>query len=227
MASLNEIAYNLLQLIRGGEIASSEYISLEQIKFIIKYYRTTFLRRDALRNSERLQAFEQDLGIIELVAVNSAQSNTYNSTHIIKRTTKQIPTPIRFHRKLGITHISTVGKFDEPIPLLDTVRNYYQQYNKYTSDLPFAVYKSKHLYLENSTNILRVNVRGVFEDPEEVHKFTRAQGFDLYDEDSPFPISQDMLEGITKGILSGELSIAVQSPTDESTDNLQSGKVKS
>ena len=44
--TLNEIAYNLLNLIRGGRSHHDEHISLDQIKFNIKHYRAVFIRRD-------------------------------------------------------------------------------------------------------------------------------------------------------------------------------------
>ena len=48
--TLNEIAYNLLNLIRGGRSNHDEHISLDQIKFNIKHYRAVFIRRDFAKN---------------------------------------------------------------------------------------------------------------------------------------------------------------------------------
>ncbi len=44
--TLNEIAYNLLNIVRGGRSNHDEHISLDQIKFNIKHYRAVFIRRD-------------------------------------------------------------------------------------------------------------------------------------------------------------------------------------
>ena len=48
--TLDEIAYNLLNLMRGGRSSNDEHISLEQIKFNIKHYRAMFIRRDYAKN---------------------------------------------------------------------------------------------------------------------------------------------------------------------------------
>ena len=48
--TLNEIAYNLLNLVRGGRSNQDEHISLDQIKFNIKHYRAVFIRRDFAKN---------------------------------------------------------------------------------------------------------------------------------------------------------------------------------
>ena len=44
--TLDEIAYNILNLLRGGRSSNDELISIEQIKFNIKHYRAMFIRRD-------------------------------------------------------------------------------------------------------------------------------------------------------------------------------------
>ena len=49
--TLDEIAYNLRNLIRGGISNQDEEISLEQIKFNVRHYRAMFIRRDFARNN--------------------------------------------------------------------------------------------------------------------------------------------------------------------------------
>jgi hypothetical protein len=72
-ASLNQIAYNILNSLRGGRTSSSEHTSLEQIKFTVKYYRAMFIRRDMLRNNNRSRMFEQDLGQVEVGSIDNAE----------------------------------------------------------------------------------------------------------------------------------------------------------
>ena len=48
--TFNEIAYNILNLIRAGRSNHDEMISLDQIKFNILHYRAMFIRRDYARN---------------------------------------------------------------------------------------------------------------------------------------------------------------------------------
>ena len=64
--TLNEIAYNLLNLVRGGLSSQDESISLDQIKFNIKHYRAMFIRRDYARNGFVSRHIEQDLGCVAL-----------------------------------------------------------------------------------------------------------------------------------------------------------------
>ena len=48
--TLNEIAYNILNAYRGGRLNHNEHVSLDQVKFTVKYYRAMFIRRDMSKN---------------------------------------------------------------------------------------------------------------------------------------------------------------------------------
>ena len=221
--SLNEIAYNILNTIRGGRSSNTEVISLDQIKYAIKYYRTTFIRRDQFRNANRYRQFEQDLGFLSVSEVDTAESDSEDSYKFLYRTDKQIPSPVRLKRSEAITFVGGLDKAGKPIPVVDAHRNYWNQFSKYTSRSPEAYYRNGYIYLDNTNYMEKINVRGIFEDPEEVFEFAQKEdGTDLYTGEEPFPIPQDMIEGITKGLINGELSIMVQSPTDEEADMNQS-----
>lgn len=221
-ASLNEIAFNLLNSIRGGRSSNTEHLSLSQIKFMIKYYRNVFIRRDEDRNNFRPRMFEQTLGLVTMETVDqSHDSATVETNELVRRSTVEIPVPVRLKLHEAITHISEANKYGKPIPLINANRSYWQQFNKYTDEEPYAVYEGGYLYVFNDITVNNLNIRGIFEDPEEVYEFTKANATDLYDDNEPFPIPQDMLEGITKGILNGELRIIQPEDNDTQTDTLQ------
>ena len=70
--TLNEIAYNILNLVRGGRSSNNDYISTGQIKFNVKYYRAMLIRRDFARNGMVTRHLEQDLGCLELQKVDAS-----------------------------------------------------------------------------------------------------------------------------------------------------------
>lgn len=216
--SLNQISNNILNILRGGRSSNDDIISLPQIKFLVKYYRSLLIRRDQERNLNRGRLFEQDLGHIVCSSVDSAESSSINSGAILIRTNNKIPTPIRLKNNEGITYVSCDDKVGEPLPVLDAQITYWQGFGKYTSDKPFAFYRDGYIYINNNVTITNIHVRGIFEDPEEVHEFTRANGLDLYDDNSPYPISSDMIESITKSIISGEGKIILGTKNDNELD---------
>lgn len=222
-ASLEEIAYNILNTLRGGRSSHSEHLSLDQVKFAIKYYRTLFIRRDFYKNFNRYRPFEQDLGLVSLSIQDTADSSNHTSGNKLLRTDERIPAPIRMKNWEGITFVGGIDKAGKPIPVQDAHKSYWDKYNKYTDNEPSAFYRDGYVFLRNVDNADVINIRGVFEDPEDVHEFTRDNGFDLYDDNAPFPISTDMLQGITRGLIDGELRVLISTPNDTELDNLQDG----
>lgn len=214
-ASLNQIASNIRNLLRGGRSSNDDLLSLEQIKFQIKYYRSLLIRRDQERNMNRSSSFEQDLGHVAVSTIDSAEDDSISSGRTIVRTDDKIPAPIRLKNKEAITYIVSDDKVGTPIPLIDAHRTPWQEHNKYTQDKCFAFYRGGYLYIYNNVTLDTVYIRGIFEDPEEVYNFTRENGLDLYDDNSPFPISNDMLQNITQSILSGEGKIVLGTPNDK------------
>ena len=71
--TLNEIAYNLLNLLRGGRSNHDDHISLDQIKFNIKHYRAMFIRRDQARNGFTSRHIEQDLGCVRVTPTDASK----------------------------------------------------------------------------------------------------------------------------------------------------------
>ena len=70
--TLNEMAYNLLNLLRGNRTNHDENLSIPQIKFNILHYRAVFIRRDYSKNGFNSRHVEQDLGCLELEIVDSS-----------------------------------------------------------------------------------------------------------------------------------------------------------
>ena len=65
--TLDEIAYNILNLLRKGRSSNDEFISIDQLKFNIKHYRAMFIRRDYARNGYVSNHLQQDLGCLNLM----------------------------------------------------------------------------------------------------------------------------------------------------------------
>lgn len=217
--TLNEIAYNVLNLVRGGHSHHDESISLSQIKFNIQYYRAMLIRRDFARNGLVTRHLEQDLGCIELEKVDATKCCKLPlSCHVMKSKVK-IPRTVRFNFTDAITYVGAIDGLTD-IPLVDSHLVKYLMWDKYTKDNTKAYMIEDHLYLVNPHEIGFVNVRGVFEDPKEVANFD-CDGSDCYDDDSPYPIPADMLQTITQGLQQGELAVLSGTISDKILDRNQ------
>ena len=78
-----------------------------------------------------------------------------------------------------------------------------------------------YLYILNNKGADYVNVRGIFENPEEAAKFTDCNGLPCYTDDTPFPMPMDMVQAITQGMMGGELRLLAGTFTDVTADRAQ------
>ena len=218
--TLNEIAYNLLNLMRAGRSHNDENISLDQIKFNIKHYRAMFIRRDFMRNGLITRHLEQDLGCLTLKKVDASKCDCdFTIDCPIYRTEKKIPRTVRFNFRDAITHVGDVTGLGR-IPLIEPYEVQWLPHDKYTANRPKAYMIEDYLYVYNPKGMELVNVRGVFEDPEELAGLKSCDPV-CYDADSPFPIPADMISLITTGLTNGELKFLVSTLVDDENDRQQ------
>ena len=220
--TLNEIAYNILNLVRGGRSNQSEHISLDQIKFNIKHYRAMLIRRDYARNGKTTRHLEQDLGCLELEEVNPSKCCNLPVECSVSRTKKKIPRTVRFNFKEAITYVGDVTGLTR-IPIIESSTVSYLPFDKHTADRYKAYMIEDYMYVYNSKGLKFINVRGIFEDPTDLKHFQCENGT-CWDDNSTFPMPADMIHAITNGMSSGELRFLTGTFSDTLADNSQDNK---
>jgi len=179
--TLNQAAYNVLNLMRGGRSTNNEYISLEQIKYAIRYYRALLIRRD-VHAGRRTEGMEQELQPIKMEPATLTGDNHPgifpDSTQLtpVLKSVEALPETIRLKDRDGITYVGgdlSVGSFQ----LIDFMAAPWQQYSKYTSAFRRAWTREDYLYVMGwSISPLpdaNITVRGIFENPATAHDFRR------------------------------------------------------
>lgn len=217
--TLDEIAYNILNLVRGGRSNVSEHISLAQIKFNIKYYRAMLIRRDYARNGNITRHLEQDLKCIELEKTDGSKCCSLPSGLSVYKSKEPIPKTVRLNFKDAITHVGDVTGL-KTIPLVEPTTVQWLPYDKYVRKERRAYMIEDHLYVYNANGLQFVNVRGIFEDPEDLSSYD-CDGTDCYDENFDYPIPMDMIQVITEGIASKELQLLATTSSDTTNDTAQ------
>jgi hypothetical protein len=158
-----------------------------------------------MQRGSRLIPFEQEL----TDTFTFKPSSSFGRNALESQST--IPTPVRLKNRDGggLTYIgSRTGDISY------SVRNIHKQrlskYDKFTSNTTSATYQDNKIYIFgglpnslSSGDTKEFEIRGIFEDPEEVMELNGVSNT----KDEPFPIGSDMEQRITKGLLSGELSL--------------------
>ena len=219
--TLDEIAYNLLNLVRGGRSNHDEHISLDQIKFNIKHYRAMFIRRDYAKNGFNSRHVEQDLGCVDIIPVDASKCCNIETDCPVYRTKQELPKTVRYNFEEAITHVGDVTGIGT-IPMVNSNTIQWLPYDKFTKGKMKAYMINNYLYIYNAQGIESINIRGVFEDPQDVSEFNECAAGGCYDDAiHDFPISMDMLQQINQGILGGELSLLSGSFSDTKNDRQQ------
>lgn len=218
--TLDEIAYNILNLLRGGRTSNDELISVEQIKFNIKHYRAMLIRRDYARNGYVSNHIDQDLGCLKIIQVDASKCCNLPQDCPVYRTERKPPKTVRFNFTDAFTFIGKPNGTGT-IPKVDAHEIEYLPYDTYTSGHTKYYVIDDYIYVYNPKGLEAINIRGVFEDPEAVANFaTCTDGF-CYDDQSPFPLPMDMVSTITAGIAAGELTLLSGGVNDSTNDRQQ------
>jgi len=221
--TLDQIAYNILNIFRGGRSNHNEHISLLQIKFNIKHYRALLLRRDFERNGFLSRHHEQDLHCLELELVDASQCCGLPADCLVARTKLAVPRTVRLNRMDGITNVADITGI-HTIPMIDPIAVQSLPYDRFTKNAKKAYMIEDRLYIYNPDGMDHINIRGVFEDPEELGKFD-CNGSDCYDPKAPFPLSADLVSAITDGLVKGTFQVLPMSISDTENDTIQDGSI--
>lgn len=218
--TLDEISYNLLNLFRGGRSSQDELISLSQIKFNVKHYRAMFIRRDFARNGLVTRHLEQDLRCVKLEKVDLSKCCNITLNCPAYRSVKKIPRTVRFNFEEAITYVGDVSGLGR-IQLIRPYEANYITADKFTGNNAKAFMIEDYLYVLHPKGADYVNVRGIFEDPEEVSEFIDCGGQPCYTGASQFPMPMDMVQAITQGMIQGELRLLAGTFSDTNLDRGQ------
>lgn len=238
MATLNEIAYNILNIINGGKSTNTEPISTEQIKFEVGYYRALILKRDFQDGRKDKSPFEQRLEV-EVEVYEPAEHGMIDDDvlanigqNFVLKAVSELPERVAFHNTFGAIRVAT--PFGKSIPLIRDFRLPYKQYNKYTSNNMVAYIDVDQLYvvddtftqdlndgtLEATVPMSHVVVHAIFENPLD----ERLVGSIEDPGTAEYPCTADVVQRITQAILNNEMQLYRASPNDVEANMVEDAK---
>tara|TARA_R110002110_G_scaffold22083_4_gene86525 strand:- start:3117 stop:3713 length:597 start_codon:yes stop_codon:yes gene_type:complete len=182
------------------------------------------IRRDFARNGMVTRHLEQDLGCLKVIQVDASKCCNLPSECVVVRTELKIPRTVRFNFTDAITYVGDIsGKSN--IPMVPSSMVQWLPYDKYTNAKYKAYMIQDYLYIYNADGLEYINVRGVFEDPEDLRLFDCGDDGGCYDDStSEFPIPMDMVQGITQSLMSGELRMLAGTFSDTENNRAQDEK---
>lgn len=241
MATLKEIAYNVKNVIEGGRSTQDSPFSLRQVAFFTIYYRALLVRRET-DYFKRVDGLEQDLGQISAEIVQMPIGKANELPHSILRTSREIPRPVRMRSRTPFTFVGSPD-LQEQYPFTERGNARFSSYGRYTSQDPRSFWHDGHIYVtsdkvaglindlveegaslvDKDTSVVEegistVQIKGIFADPRDAWTFRHREPYD-WDKNLP-GMPQDLIQRITKSIISGEGQAMVRQILDTELDRL-------
>lgn len=222
--TLNEIAYDLLNLIRAGRSVAGETISIDQVKFWVVNTRAQLIRNEANKQRTIDPELVQDLGCLELETVDAALCCNISVDCNVVRTKKSIPGFIEVNQKPLITRVGPINRTAPQYDFIPIERLPFEFQNKFTKNQIKSYIHGDHIYLAGHKDnidlftLSYVNILGVFEDPRTLSDF-KCDNDACYTDDSSFKIKRWMIEQMKSQILQLDLQTIAGTFTDKTSDS--------
>ena len=223
MPTLNEYAYNIKNIARGGQGNSDDdNLGIKQIKFWIQGYRASgiFLTTDYGKDID--PQLIQDLGVYPLTEVDKADSSCPDVDWGCTIRKVEIPKLIDFPKLRALEYVGLINKqssFEINYPTTAPFKKA-TRFGELTSRVYLINQTLYFLFSEEHSDLQYVNIRGVFENPEDVSTFP-VEGCDqkCYDPAiDQYPMPARLYEEVLVKILRNELNWTQQAIEDELND---------
>jgi len=220
MVTLNQLVYDLINLLRGGGTTDDDMLGRRQVAFWIINTRALLIRQDYDKGRTISDNIIQTISCLPVEQIDASMCPCIITAGCnIMRSVSQIPKPIETAQKDLIIRISPPVINQRPYSLINFHRSLWIGMNKYTRHGGKAFYKDRYIYLMNvDPSVSFVSVDAVFEDPRELANYNACNNAPCYDDNSNFPISRWMVELMKKMIVDTDIKVLLNTPSDMKND---------
>lgn len=216
--TLNEIIYNIKNLLARGVQSDNEKLRDSQIAFIVNYYRAKLIKQDVSKYDVASETI-QDLGKVELIQADPHECCEIDLECTL-RTKLKVPSTLEIRSNgHGLTFVGTYG--GKPFQETTYNRKRWDSFSKYTGKQPKWYFKNNYVYIVNPPGMLDyINIIGIFEDPKEAEQFRTCDcpaneevcnlGYDFV-----YPLKAHHVDTILKLMASTELKLSTILQMDE------------
>jgi len=213
MATLNEITYNIKNLVSGGVASDDSDISNRQIKFMVHYHRANLLMQYTDNGKKASNVcFQMD--------IISPSSSGVTIKHVIG-----------FNDNRGIRSVaykddSAIDSNYSSLPIIQHHDRMFVNNSRFilSAGSKIATLSDRKLYVWEGDTIVSggsVEVNGIFSNPTEVSSYVN-------DDTTQYPIPEELIAVLVKEVLKQEFSIIMsvpsKGPNNQVDENAAKGK---
>ena len=188
----NEIVFNILQKVKP-HLSDDTELSPRMVAFDVATQRALLLRNEFNKNRSIDPDTIQDLGCVAMELADPAECCDVSTGCKVLRTVLKIPNAIELYNDVAITTVGPVNKTLKAFSKTTFDGAKWVGNGKYTTGEIYWYLANNRIYLVSKSDkhkfIEKINVRGVFENPEDVTPFTNcSDGSTCYSSNDPYPI---------------------------------------
>lgn len=221
MATIQEIIYDVKNIVRGGIQSDDEMISDRQIEFQINSLRAQFIRQDLNKRRSISDNIKQLIHCLEVEQVPASICGLPGDD-MIMRSKRKIPNAIETSHQDLITAVGPSGLLSTNFHIIPYNRAPWARTNKYTKQMTFAFLLDSFIYVvgPNAAMLETIKVEGVWQDPRKISEYTLHDNVTLsYNpETEDYPLSTSLLDLVKQSMLTTNMRSFVQAPVDQSNN---------
>lgn len=224
MIKTNELIYDLWQIV-SPLISDDSVLEERQLLYWINNNRSLWLHRELNKGFRTVDdAIVQSLGAVEFEIVDTIENNPYTGSAKILKSKVPIPVAIELDHGTAITRVGPLDIKCKPFKFVNYSSVPFVGHGKFNSSEIFCFLKDGYMYITSNCNnpmmktIKYVNIRGVFETPEEVGRFKELDGSPCWTYDSAYPINRWMIDYLKGEIIKSDLKYFIKPIVDETND---------
>lgn len=220
----SELIYDLWNFV-SPLISDDSVLDERALSYWIDNQRALWLRNELNKNRTIDDNIQQSLGAVQFEVVDRVENMPYTGTNSkIIKSKLQIPVAIELHNSTAITRVGSLDITCRPFKLIDYTAVPFSGNGKFNKNEIFAFLKGGYMYAISDCNnpawkaLKYMNIRGVFEKPEEASIFSHIDGTACWTTDSAYPINKWVLGYLKDAIIKLDLRPFIQPLIDESNN---------
>lgn len=217
--TLDALAYDLWLTIRNGRIVDDDDLDIRQIKFWIRNNRAVWIKNELNKGHAISQRFIQDLGCVELKRDDTGICCNVGCNVLV--TKNEVPNTIESNGIPTLTRVGPAIINHGTFTIVPYERVPYIGNGRFNSKAIYAFWRNNRVYLVSNSSSLnysgmqKINIRGVFANPENVPG---------YDGTKDYPISEALWVYLKDIVLKSDVNMFLSTIGDtlnDATDSTQ------
>lgn len=220
--SLNELVYEIIELYRPNYVVTDS-IDERLVATWIQATRAKILTQD-LNQPMRTPDPHciQDLGIIEMIPVDSTIFTPTVQGKTVLMSVNEIPTPLNTKEGPTLTFVGPADSLNFKFRLLPKENALNAGNGKFNKNTVYAYYENNRIFLISKSGlhkgIIYIRVKGIFANPIDAWEF--AHPGQTYDWDYEYPISENVVNDIKNIIVQENFKLILTPFTDNIPNNI-------